>query len=292
MDFSLELKAKQNIINLRLLELINVENTPDKIVEAMKYSLTAGGKRIRPILSLAICSGLGGNAEDVLNLACSLEFIHTYSLIHDDLPAMDNDDLRRGKPTNHKVFGEAMAVLSGDALLNEAMNIMFKFCLESDPKALKACSLISNGAGAEGMIGGQVVDILSEGRKITYEELLYMHSKKTGELIKASILAGAILGGASKNEYEALNKFGEKLGLAFQIKDDILNVIGNEKLLGKSIHSDEENNKTNFISSFGLNECIKMCNTLTEECINLLESIPRNTKALEDLSTELLKRAF
>lgn len=289
----METKVLKNEIENYIEMCLNSNNNYNKkLYEAMHYSVSIGGKRIRPILLILTYNLFKDNYSDIMPIAAAIEMIHTYSLIHDDLPCMDDDDLRRGKPTNHKVFGEAMAVLSGDALLNEAMNIMFKFCLENDPKALKACSLISKSAGAEGMIGGQVVDILSEGRKITYEELLYMHSKKTGELIKASILAGAILGGASKIEYEALNKFGEKLGLAFQIKDDILNVIGNEKLLGKSIHSDEENNKTNFISSFGLKECIKMCNILTEECINLLESIPCNTKALEDLSNELLKRDF
>lgn len=263
-----------------------------KLYEAMHYSVSIGGKRIRPILLILTYSMFKDNYSNIMPLAAAIEMIHTYSLIHDDLPCMDDDDLRRGKPTNHKVFGEAMAVLSGDALLNEAMNLMFKFSLENEKMALQACNLISNAAGAEGMIGGQAVDILSEGKKITFEELLYMHSKKTGELIKASILSGAILGSASQDEYDALNKFGEKLGLAFQIKDDILNVIGNEKLLGKSIHSDEENNKTNFISTFGLEECKKMCNSFTKECINILESIPQNTQNLKDLAKELLEREF
>jgi len=267
-------------------------NYNKKIYEAMNYSVSIGGKRIRPILLILTYSMFKGNYSSIMPLATAIEMIHTYSLIHDDLPCMDNDDLRRGKPTNHKVFGEAIAVLSGDALLNEAMNLMFKFCLENDDKALEACSLISKAAGADGMIGGQVVDILSEGRKITYEELIYMHSKKTGELIKASILAGAILGNANESELKSLNQFGQKLGLAFQIKDDILNVLGDEKLLGKSIHSDEENNKTNFITTFGVNECKKMCNELTEECLSLLDSIPYDTKNLKDLSIYLLRREF
>ncbi|MFL0268385.1 polyprenyl synthetase family protein [Candidatus Clostridium radicumherbarum] len=263
-----------------------------KIYEAMHYSVSIGGKRIRPLLFILTYNMFKGNYSDIMPVAAAIEMIHTYSLIHDDLPCMDNDDLRRGKPTNHKIFGEAIAVLSGDALLNEAMNLMFKFCLGKDDKTLKACSLISMASGAEGMIGGQVVDILSEGRKISYEELLYMHSKKTGALIKASILAGALLGNANADELETLNKFGEKLGLAFQIKDDILNVIGDERLVGKSIHSDEENNKTNFITTFGLNECKKMCSSLTEECLSLLDNIPYDTKDLKDLSIYLLRREF
>jgi geranylgeranyl diphosphate synthase type II len=263
-----------------------------KIYEAMHYSVSIGGKRIRPLLFILTYNMFKGNYSDIMPVAAAIEMIHTYSLIHDDLPCMDNDDLRRGKPTNHKIFGEAIAVLSGDALLNEAMNLMFNFCLGKDDKTLKACSMISIAAGAEGMIGGQVVDILSEGRKIPYEELLYMHSKKTGALIKASILAGAVLGNANAGELETLSKFGEKLGLAFQIKDDILNVIGDERLVGKSIHSDEENNKTNFITTFGLNECKKMCSSLTEECLNLLDNIPYDTKDLKDLSIYLLRREF
>lgn len=267
-------------------------NFNKEIYDAMSYSINIGGKRIRPILLLLTYNMFEDDYTRAMPIAAALEMIHTYSLIHDDLPCMDNDDLRRGKPTNHKVFGEAIAVLSGDGLLNEAMSIMFKFCRNNDHSALEACNLISNAAGAEGMIGGQVVDILSEGRKIAYDELLYMHSKKTGELIKAAILAGAILGKATLVEYDALKTFGEKLGLAFQIKDDILNVIGNEKLLGKSVHSDEENNKTNFITTFGLDECKSLCNFLTEECINLLKDIPRNTNDLQELALELLKREF
>lgn len=263
-----------------------------RIYEAMSYSINIGGKRIRPVLFLLTYGMFQDNWTKAVPLAAAIEMIHTYSLIHDDLPCMDNDDLRRGKPTSHKVFGEAIAVLAGDGLLNEAMNIMFKYCLISDKKALEACSSISMAAGAEGMIGGQVVDILGEGRKVDYEELLYMHRKKTGELIKAAILAGAILGGATSEEYELLKTFGEKLGLAFQIKDDILNVIGDEALVGKSIHSDEENNKTNFITVYGLEKCEELCKSLTEECINLLKSVQRNTENLQTLAAELLKREF
>ncbi len=216
--------------------------------------------------------------------------IHTYSLIHDDLPCMDNDDLRRGKPTNHKVYGEDIAVLAGDALLNEAMNVMMKFSLNHGREALVASQKIAEAAGAEGMIGGQVVDIINEGKKISEEELRYMHMKKTGALIKVSIVAGAILGNASEEEIELLEKFGENLGLAFQIKDDILDVIGNTEKLGKKVLSDEENDKTNFISMHGLDYCIKECERLTNESINILDSLSVNTEALKILTKELLDR--
>jgi geranylgeranyl diphosphate synthase type II len=258
----------------------------------MSYSLNIGGKRIRPILLLLTYKMYNSDYKKVLPIACSLEMIHTYSLIHDDLPCMDNDDLRRGKPTNHKVYGEAIAVLSGDGLLNEAVNIMFKYCLEHGKKELEACSLIANAAGADGMIGGQVVDILSEGKEVQEDELLYMHSKKTGELIKASIVSGAILAAAPEEEIRQLSEFGQILGLAFQIKDDILNVTGNQEIVGKSIHSDEENNKKNFITTYGLGKCIELSNRLTKECIEILKSLPRETSDLVGITEFLLSRDF
>jgi geranylgeranyl diphosphate synthase, type II len=183
-------------------------------------------------------------------------------------------------------------VLSGDALLNEAMNILFKFCSKGLKNSLKACTLISEAAGAEGMIGGQVVDILSEGKKISTEELMYMHSKKTGALIKCSILAGGLLGNASAAELEILDSFGEKLGLAFQIKDDILDVIGDTSVLGKKVKSDEDHNKTTFISIYGLDKCIELCSILTEESLSLLDKLKGDTTNLKNITLFLLKREF
>jgi geranylgeranyl diphosphate synthase type II len=264
----------------------------NKIYEAMSYSINIGGKRIRPILMLLVYNLYKEEYRDILPIAAAIEMIHTYSLIHDDLPSMDNDDLRRGKPTNHKVFGEALAVLSGDALLNEAMNIMFSFSMDKGREVLRACSLISKASGAEGMIGGQVVDIISEGKNISLDELLYMHNKKTGELIKAAILSGAILGGASEEEEELLGQFGEKLGLAFQVKDDILDVVGNAKLLGKNINCDSSHRKTNFISTYGLEGCRDICSKLTEECITILTKLSKNTSDLKELTLFLLQREF
>lgn len=262
------------------------------IYDAMSYSLNVGGKRIRPILLLLTYSIYKENYKEVLPVACALEMIHTYSLIHDDLPCMDNDDLRRGKPTNHKVFGDAIATLAGDALLNEAMSLLFDYCVDKGRSEIKACNLISKSAGAEGMIAGQVVDIINEGKSIGVEELYYMHSKKTGELIKSSILAGAILANASQKDIEILNSYGEKLGLAFQIKDDILDVVGETSTLGKKIKSDANNNKVTFVTTFGIEKCKKMCEELTDECFQLLDRISEDTLDLKEITLFLLKRNY
>ncbi|MBC2580332.1 polyprenyl synthetase family protein [Clostridium sp. DJ247] len=262
-----------------------------KVYEAMSYSLNAGGKRIRPLLFLLTYMLYKEDYRKVLPIAASLEIIHTYSLIHDDLPCMDNDDLRRGKPTNHKVFGEAIAVLAGDGLLNEAMNIVLKYCISNnDSSTLKACSIIFESAGVEGMIGGQVVDILSENTKIPIDQLYYMHSKKTGALIKASVLAAAILGEAEENDLKNLDYYGQKLGLAFQVKDDILDIVGSTEVLGKKAKSDLDNNKTTFITVYGLNKCMEMCNSLTGECVEVLEKVSGDTANLKEMTLYLLNR--
>ncbi|WP_416176302.1 polyprenyl synthetase family protein [Clostridium sp.] len=262
-----------------------------KIYEAMQYSLDAGGKRVRPIMFLLTYMLYKDNYKDVLDIACSIEMIHTYSLIHDDLPAMDNDDLRRGKPTNHKMFGEAIAVLAGDGLLNEGMNIMFKHCLKNNDKnKIRACKIIAESSGVEGMVGGQTVDILSENTNIPIDQLYYMHSKKTGALINASIISAAVYAGAKQDELELLKYYGKKIGLAFQIKDDILDITGDTKKLGKKVKRDIDKNKTNFITTYGLNKCIEMCNSITSECIDVLRKLKRNTKDLEYITLLLLNR--
>ncbi|MBW6410951.1 polyprenyl synthetase family protein [Clostridium weizhouense] len=260
------------------------------VYEASSYSLNIGGKRIRPIL---FCLAYGIYKEDIkkaIPMAAAIEMIHTYSLIHDDLPCMDDDDLRRGEPTNHKVFGENIAVLAGDALLNEAMILLMRNSLILGENALKASYEIANAAGAEGMIGGQVVDILSEGKKISKEELEYMHSKKTGELIRASVVSGGILANIPNEDLEALDEYGKKLGLAFQIKDDILDIIGSCEELGKNPHRDQELNKTNFITVYGLERCKELCKELTEECVNILDKLSVNSKPLKELTYGLLDR--
>lgn len=283
---------KQEVENWLQDYLENKNSYNSKIYDAMSYSITIGGKRIRPILCLLVYSMYDANYSRILPVSAAMEMIHTYSLIHDDLPCMDNDDLRRGKPTNHKVFGEGLAVLAGDGLLNEAMSILIEYSLNNSKEALIASALIAKSAGVEGMIGGQVVDILGEGKCISKEELFYMHSKKTGELIKAAILSGAIIGNAPEKDIGKLNEYGEKLGLAFQIKDDILDVTGSTDTLGKKINSDSCNNKTTFVTTFGLEKCIEMCQNLTDECIKLLESIDKNTKELKELTLFLLSRDY
>lgn len=260
--------------------------------EAMIYSIKVGGKRVRPILMLLTYAMYKEDYKDILPFAAAMEMIHTYSLIHDDLPCMDNDDLRRGKPTNHKIYGEAIAVLAGDGLLNEAMIIMLNQCLDGSLNKIKASTIIAEASGAEGMIAGQICDILSEGIVISAEELLYMHKNKTGQLIKAAIVCGAILGNANNRDLQKLKEYGDKLGLAFQIKDDILDVIGDVAILGKNVKSDECNNKTNFITMYGLEKCKEKCNELTEECSQILKDLTINTKNLEEITELLLKREY
>lgn len=281
----------KNEINKFLLDYFNNKGNYNKVIyDSASYSLNIGGKRIRPILMLLTYNMYKENWREILEFSSAIEMIHTYSLIHDDLPCMDDDDLRRGKPTNHKVYGENIAVLAGDTLLNEAMNIMMKFALNNGKNSLIAAEKIANAAGPEGMIGGQVVDIINEGKKISEDELKYMHMKKTGALIKVSIVAGALLGEAPEEDIRLLEKFGENLGLAFQIKDDILDVIGNTEKLGKNVLSDEENNKTNFITMYGLEYCVKECERLTKESIDILDSLSVNTESLKILTKELLDR--
>lgn len=268
------------------------DNYNKLIYDAQSYSLNIGGKRIRPILSILTYNAYKKDWEKALKMASAIEMIHTYSLIHDDLPCMDNDDFRRGKPTNHKIFGDNIAVLAGDALLNEAMILLMENARENGKNALNAALEIAKAAGSEGMIGGQVVDVISEGKVIPLDELKYMHLKKTGELIRSSIVSGALLAEAPKQDIEKLNEFGKKLGLVFQIKDDLLDVVGDEKKLGKKVHADEANDKTNFVSVYGIEKCEELCKKLTEECMELLRNLTVNTDDLIQLTKNLLVREF
>lgn len=278
-------------INEYLINYFKDKGSYNKVIyKSVSYSLNVGGKRIRPILLLLTYGLYNENYKDVMEMAAALEMIHTYSLIHDDLPCMDNDDLRRGMPTNHKKFGEDIAVLAGDTLLNEAMILMMNYSLKHGERALIASKEIAEAAGPEGMIGGQVVDIINEGKEISKQELEYMHLKKTGELIRVSLVAGAILAEAPKKDIELLNEFGKKLGLAFQIKDDILDLVGDVKKLGKNTKSDENNQKTNFLSIYGLEYCKEKCISLTKECIHLLDSLSVNANIIKELTLELLNR--
>jgi len=247
-----------------------------RIYEAMRYSLMAGGKRIRPVLSLAVCDLIHGDQKEILPFAGAIELIHTYSLIHDDLPCMDNDEYRRGKLTNHKVFGEAMAVLAGDGLLNLAFEIMLRETIKDDNKGfsrMKTAYMISVSSGVKGMIGGQVIDMESEKAEISYNVLCQMHKKKTGALIGASVLAPAVLFNAKKSMIDKLEIYAENIGLAFQIKDDILDFEGDSKIIGKSTGSDTVNHKSTFVSILGIAKAKELLKTSIENAVRALEGI-------------------
>lgn len=259
MTFKESLETKQMMINKYLENMIVTENSPEILITAMKYSLFAGGKRIRPVLSLSICEGLGGDMERVLPIASSIELIHTYSLIHDDLPSMDNDDMRRGKPTSHKVFGEGNAILAGDALLNYAFESIFNTILENnfDKRYTLAGQIISKAAGYSGMIGGQVIDIEMEGKNMSLQELILMHSKKTGALIEAACMVGGIVANRI-DKLDEIKEYSHNLGIAFQIVDDILDCIGDSNKLGKKVGRDEAHDKSTFVKILGLEESRKL----------------------------------
>lgn len=228
---------------------------PPALLEAMRYSLLAGGKRLRPVLVIAAAEIFGATAERVMPAACALEMIHTYSLIHDDLPCMDDDDLRRGRPTNHKVYGEAMATLAGDALLTMAFELMARQALVpgvTAEQAVLALAEVAAAAGSAGMVGGQVEDLAWEGRAASAEQLQQIHALKTGALFKASLLAGAILAGAASHERAALARYAAHFGLAFQIQDDVLDVIGDAVKTGKGVGRDQRHEKSTYVKHYGL----------------------------------------
>ena len=225
-----------------------------ELAASMEYSLTAGGKRLRPILLMAAADAVGAKGTDFVQAACGIEMIHTYSLIHDDLPAMDNDDYRRGKLTNHKVYGEAMAILAGDALLTQAFEVILRQPHVSAELLLQVVKEMSIAAGPNGMVGGQVIDMLSEGKRISMEELRKMHMGKTGALFRAAIRSGAIMAQADEKQLEALTTYADCFGLAFQITDDILDVVGDEAVIGKPVGSDERNDKSTYVTLTSLED--------------------------------------
>lgn len=274
------------------LELLIEKNADVPVIyDAMKYSLLAGGKRLRPILAIMACELFNGSINDVLPFACSIEMIHTYSLIHDDLPAMDNDDYRRGKLTNHKVFGEGFAVLAGDALLNKAFEIMHEALIDNPkPSYIEAAAYISKASGTEGMIGGQCIDLFYENKQIDLDVLKVMHKKKTGALIKAPLAAGALIAGASKEDISIIEKFGELIGLAFQISDDILDVEGSLEKLGKKTGSDASNNKSTYVSYYGLERSKQIAKSIVEDAQNLIAPYGNKALLLNDLSKYIIER--
>lgn len=293
-DFENYLKGKQQEVNAALEEIWkDVVAPPTPLIPAMRYSLLAGGKRLRPILCIAGCEAVGGSQADVMPAACALEFIHTYSLIHDDLPAMDDDDLRRGKPTCHKAFDEATAVLAGDALLTAAFEIIAVAGCDQRGNALKwleAIRLIARAAGYSGMVQGQMMDISSEGEKITLEELDGIHRLKTGALIEASVQAGAILGGGSPEEINALGAYGRKIGLAFQIVDDILNIEGKTEILGKPVGSDQAHEKATGPSLMGREQAKVRADELINSALQELSPFGTKGEPLAALAHYIVER--
>lgn len=263
------------------------------LVDSMEYSLEAGGKRIRPTLTLIFSKVCGGTVEQALPFACGIEMIHTYSLIHDDLPCMDDDDLRRGKPSNHKVYGEDIALLAGDALLTNAFATVLSeeaVSLVGGEKSAKCGRILATLSGMTGMVGGQVIDLQSEGKKVPIDTIRQMHLKKTSALIKCACMMGAVVGSNNEEHIKIAEIYGENLGLAFQIMDDILDVVSDEKSLGKPIGSDAENEKSTFVTLLGLDKCYELVNEYTEKAIKSLDGIDGDTTQLKALAVKMSER--
>ena len=289
MNFELLNKAYLQYIEIYLKEIFDrYEDQPQKILyEAMQYSLLAGGKRLRPIFAFDFCRMCGGDWHEAAPFAAAIEMIHTYSLIHDDLPSMDNDDLRRGRPTNHKVYGEAMAILAGDALLTDAFMEASTAELPNPGDMARAIGLLAECAGSVGMVGGQVLDIMAEQRECTVQEVLDIQNRKTGRLIIAACALGVIAGGGSEEQFQAACKFATALGLAFQIRDDMLDVIGTQEEMGKGVQTDAA--KNTFVRLYGLDKCEELVQKYTNlalEALNVFE----NTEYMTQLAGSLTDR--
>jgi len=291
-EFKEWLSYRKYLVNKDLEIFLKKKNNHQEIIyDAMNYSVFAGGKRIRPILTLASYEIFDNNINIPMPFACAVEMIHTYSLIHDDLPSMDNDDFRRGKPSCHKKFGEDIAVLAGDALLNKAFETIFDIssaCSSDLEKVFQAGKFLSFASGSEGMIGGQVVDL--HHKENSLEVLKYMHMHKTGALINASCKIGGVLGGADPKEFLCLDNFSKNLGLAFQVKDDILDVEGENKEIGKPTGSDVENKKLTYVTLLGIGKAKKLEKELTEKSISSLDIFGKKGNYLKKLALSLLNR--
>jgi len=291
-DFMQELSKRAYLVNQALEALLpSPETYPPLIHQAMRYSVLDGGKRLRPVLVMAAAEAVGGKAQDYISAACAFELIHTYSLVHDDLPAMDNDDYRRGKLSNHKVYGEATAILAGDALLTMAMQLL----AESKGKPENVLRVIRETAilaGSQGLIGGQVVDTISEGREVDVATVEYIHRHKTGALFKAAVRAGAILADATEAQITALTSYAEHLGLAFQIKDDILDLEGDEQKIGKTVGSDTRNNKATYPALFGLSKSRDKARQAAENALLSLQDFGAEADFLRSMVNFVIERDF
>ncbi len=293
-DIEKYLEEKRQLVD-RYLEahLPPVGTSPAVLHEAIRYSLLAGGKRIRPILTIAVAEAIGSPPASLLPVACAFEFIHTYSLIHDDLPAMDNDDFRRGKPTNHKVYGDGMAILAGDGLQTMAFEWCSRADLVNDIEPYVQVQIIAElavGSGNQGMVGGQVLDIQAENQQVELAELQNIHAHKTGKLIRASVRAGALLSGASLPQFKQLTEYAEDIGLAFQIADDVLNVTGTREELGKDANTDAERGKQTYPSFYGLEGAKKLAQECADRAIGRRASFDDKADPLRGIAQYIVSR--
>ncbi|MFZ3170700.1 MAG: polyprenyl synthetase family protein [Carboxydocellales bacterium] len=293
-DWKQRLSGKITLAEQALDRYLPTEDTmPATVHRAMRYSIFAGGKRLRPILVMAAAEAVGGRDEDVLPAACALEMIHTYSLIHDDLPAMDNDDFRRGRPTNHKIFGEAMAILAGDGLLTAAFEVLARQAAvaTTTPEAVvQVIGEIGLAAGTQGMVGGQVADMEAMNQPASEHLLNFIHTHKTGALCRTAVRSGAILAGAKASQLMALTEYAEQLGLAFQIVDDILDIEGDPAKIGKDIGSDQRNQKTTFPAIYGLEHSKAMAEKTVGQALQALEGFGPEADLLRDIVRYILER--
>ena len=286
-DFQTEYQELKTIVDQALSQCFQIPEAPQKVLlDSMRYSLNAGGKRLRPVLVLAFCRACGGDVAAALPVACAIEMVHTYSLIHDDLPCMDNDDLRRGKPTNHIIYGECTATLAGDALQAEAFRTILSSSLPAEVRA-ECARLLSDAAGIEGICGGQQLDMEGENKPLTRDELLEIHKRKTASMLVAACRMGIACGQGSAEQVDAANRYAEALGLAFQIRDDMLDQISTEEELGKPIGSDAQEQKTTFMSLYGLERCEQEVHELTEEAIRAVRGQFDNAEFLQTLARSM-----
>ena len=284
------LKEYKILIDAKLAEYFRADDMPQAgLFESMRYSLNAGGKRIRPILVLEFCRITGGDCDKALPAACAIEMLHTYSLIHDDLPCMDNDDLRRGKPTNHVVYGECTATLAGDALQAEAFGTILRSELPAEARA-ECARILADAVGADGMCGGQFLDMIGENKKLTAQELDEINSRKTGALLIAACTMGVAAAGGSDKQLEAAAMFGADIGAAFQIRDDMLDVISTSEQLGKPIGSDAQEHKNTYMALYGADRCMEMIKKLTEQAKAVLNEAFDDTAFLCELADSMVTR--
>ena len=296
MTFKEEMKERTEVIEKLLVKYLpKAEGYQSQIMEAMEYSVMAGGKRLRPMLMQETYRLFGGEGKEIEPFMAAMEMIHTHSLVHDDLPSLDNDDYRRGRLTTHKVYGEAMGVLSGVALLNYAYEVMLTAFDTADTPdcqahVIQALKVMSHKTGLYGMLGGQSVDVENDGKPMSREMIDYIYENKTSALIEASMMTGAILGGATEEEIAIVEKAAKNIGLAFQIQDDILDVTSTEEELGKPIHSDEKNHKTTYVTLMGIEKASQQVKKLSDEAVTLLEGLNKKNEFLFTLVNELVGR--